>query len=141
MSHAKSLRVLGRKLDVEQVSTFKLEKCADSYRLWLSKGLFSFDRADIARLNAKALKGRANRRTATRQLVSVSQQLRVLGGYLDRIEVRAFNIVWTSGSAILEYEGVNGERNSRVFTAEELRQVGLHRSRLRSSRQLLKAIA
>jgi hypothetical protein len=128
MSHATSLRALGQTPGVEQVSTFKLEKCANSYRLWISKRLFSFDRADIARLNAQALKARTNRRSATGQLVSLSQQLRALGGYLDRIEVRSFNIVWTSGSAILEYEGINGERNSRIFTAEELRQLGLHRS-------------
>ena len=134
MSHAKSLRVIGQTLEAAQVTTFKLAKGADSYRLWIGKRLFCFAQADISRLDAQAQKKRTNHSTTgTRPSTSLSQQLRALGGHLDRIEVRAFRIVWTGDFAILDYKRANGERNRRAFTAEELRQRGLHRSLLRSS--------
>jgi hypothetical protein len=50
--------------------------------------------------------------------------------------VSAFHIMWTAGSVILGYQPLNGEWNYRTFTAEELRQRGLHRRLLRSSRYL-----
>ena len=131
MSHAKSLRVIGQTLEAADVRAFKLETHASSYRLWIAKRLFCFGPADILRLDALA--GNKRQTHFTRPSTSLSQQLRALGGQLDRIKARAFRIVWTGGAAILEYERVNGERNRRVFTAEELRQVGLNRSLLRSS--------
>jgi len=136
MSHAKSLRVIGQTLQAAQVTTFKLEKHASAYRLWIARRLYCFGPADISRLDARAQKKRKNHFTRPSNAL-LSQQLRALGGHLDRIEVRAFRIVWTGGFAILDYERVNREWNHRVFTAEELRQLGLHRSLLRSSGYLL----
>lgn len=137
MSYAKSLRVLGQLLEAAQVASFKLEKRSELYRLWIGKTLFRFDPADIARLDALAQKRRKNfSGTVTRPPKSLSQYLRALGGQLDRIDVRSFRIVWTDTSATLEYEQTNGERNRRVFMAEELWQLGLHRSLLRSNRHL-----
>ena len=56
MSHAKSLRVIGQTLEAARVTTFKLEKHAQPYRLWIADRLFSFGPADISRLDAKAQK-------------------------------------------------------------------------------------
>ena len=119
--HAKSLRVIGQTLEVARVTTFKLEKHAKPYHLWIADRLFSFGPADISRLDAKAQKRRKHHSSCMRRPTSLSQQLRTLGGYLDRIEVSSFRIVWTDGSALLDYKRVNGERNCRTFTAEELR--------------------
>lgn len=136
MSHAKSLRAIGQTLQAARVTTFKLEKNADLYRLWIANRLFCLGPADISRLDTQARKRRANHPTANRPLTALPPQLRALGGYLDRVEVRTFRIVWTGASALLEYERVTGERNRRVFPVEELRQLGLHRSLLRSSHYL-----
>ena len=137
MSHAKSLRTIGQTLQDARVPRFKLEKRGDTYRLWIAKRLFCFGPADISRLEAQGRKRRTEYPTAaTRSSTSLPQQLRALGGQLDRIEVRAFRIVWTGDSALLEYERANGEWNRRIFVADELRQLGLQRSLLRSSRYL-----
>lgn len=56
MSHAKSLRVIGATLEAAQVTSFKLEKHAAPYRLWIAKRLFCFGPADISRLDARAQK-------------------------------------------------------------------------------------
>jgi len=132
MSHAQALRVIGQTLEEAGVPTFKLDKHAEIYRLWTGKLVFRFGPADISRLDAQAQKRRGKRLTAMRPSTSLSQQLRTLGGHLDRIEISSFRLVWTAGSALLDYERVMGERNCRAFTAEELRQLGLHRSLLRS---------
>ena len=39
MSHAKSLRVIGQTLEAARVTTFKLEKHAQPYRLWIADRL------------------------------------------------------------------------------------------------------
>jgi hypothetical protein len=57
-----------------------------------------------------------------------------LGDHLDRLELSAFHITWTDDSVILGYQPVDGDWNYRSFRAEELRQRGLHRRLLRSSR-------
>jgi hypothetical protein len=136
MSHAKSLRAIGQTLQAARVTTFKLEKNGGLYRLWIANRLFCLGPADISRLDTQARKRRANHPTDNRPVTALPQQLRALGGYLDRVEVRTFRIVWTGASALLEYERVTGERNRRVFPIEELRQLGLHRSLLRSSHYL-----
>ena len=137
MSHAKSLRVIGQTVEAAQVKAFTLEKHDDSYLLWITERLFCFTPADISRLDAQAQKRRRNPPTvATQPPKSLSQQLRALGGHLDRVEVCSFRLVWAGDSAILDYERANGERSYKSFTAEELRQLGLHRSLLRSGRYL-----
>ena len=134
MSHAKSLRVIGQSLEAAQVPRFKLTKDAESYQLWIAKYQFCFSPGDIARLDAQAQKRRVNRIAAPLPPKTLSQQLRALGTYLDRIDVRSFRLVWTADFAILEYENsVNKSGNSRVFTAEELRQLGLRRKLSRST--------
>jgi hypothetical protein len=165
MSHAKSLRVIGQILEAAKVETFELEKHGQRYLVWsaaLTKegklilrnalqdndfasqnnrqaipNVFCFNPVDISRLDARAQKRRRNQSSsATRPSTMLSHQLRSLGDHLDRIEVSAFHIMWTAGSVILGYQPLNGEWNYRTFTAEELRQRGLHRRLLRSSRYL-----
>ena len=138
MSHAKSLRVIGQSLETAQVPTFKLAKGGDTYQLWIAKYKFCFRPADIACLDAQAQKRRSSRTAGSLPPKTLSQQLRALGAYLDRIGVGTFRLLWTADFAILEYEGrVNKSRNSKVFTAEELRQLGLHRRLLRSTPYLV----
>src|SRR5258708_13029837 len=127
-SQGKYLRVIGQTLEAARVTTFKLEKHAQPYRLWIADRLFCFGPADISRLDAKAQKRRKNQSSSTRRPTSLSQQLRALGGYLDRIEVSSFRIVWTAGSALLDYERINGERNFRAFTPEDFPHKNLHRN-------------
>ena len=164
MSHAKSLRVIGQILEAAKVETFELEKHGQRYLVWsaaLTKegklilrnalqdnasqnnrqaipNVFCFNPIDISRLDARAQKRRRNQSSsAMRPSTLLSHQLRSLGDHLDRIEVSAFHIMWTAGSVILGYQPVDGDWNYRTFTAEELRQRGLHRRLLRSSRYLL----
>jgi hypothetical protein len=132
MSHARALRVIGQTLEASQVSVFKLEKSEDCYRLWIAKDLFCFDEAEILRVDAQAQKRRAKQLTFPRPPSSLSQQIRALGDHFDRIQVRYFRLVWTSDCVIVEYQRFDEDRNAKVFTAEELRQLGLNRSLLRS---------
>src|SRR6266498_68962 len=165
MSHAKSLRVIGQLLEAAKVETFELEKHGQRYLAWsasLTKegelilrnalqdndfasqnnrqaipNVFCFNPADISRLDARAQKRRRNQSSsAMRPSTMLSHQLRTLGDHLDRLELCAFHIMWTAGSVILGYQLVDGDWNYRSFTAEELRQLGLHRRLLRSSRYL-----
>ena len=136
MVHANALRVIGQTLEQARVTTFKLEKHTDSYQLWIAKRLFSFGPGDILRRDAKAQKRRRSQFTPPRPPASLSQQLRGLGGYLDRIHVNSFCVEWAAGSALLEYERVSGERNLKTFTPEELQHLGLHGTSLRSSHYL-----
>ncbi len=163
MSHAKSLRVIGQSLEAARVDTFELEKHDRHYLVWIVSStkadelislrdkdiapqnslqptadpLFCFSPADISRLDAQAQKRRRNQSSSpTRLSKMLSHQLRTLGDHLDRIEVSAFQIVWTPGSVLLDYQPLDGRRKSRVFTAEELQQLCLHGKWLRSSRDL-----
>ncbi|HEY7218456.1 MAG TPA: hypothetical protein VH985_08680 [Candidatus Binatia bacterium] len=166
MSHAKSLRVIGQSLEAARIATFELEKHDEHYLVWIvslakadelilrdplsrkdvvpqsnrkttANPLFCFSRAEISRLDAQAQKRRRNQSSsATRLSKMLSHQLRTLGDHLDRIEVSAFQIVWTPGSVLLDYQPIDGRRNCRIFTAEELRQLCLHGKWLRSSDHL-----
>jgi hypothetical protein len=166
MSHAKSLRVIGQSLEAARIATFELEKHDEHYLVWIvslakadelilrdplsrkdvvpqsnrkttANPLFCFSRAEISRLDAQAQKRRRNQSSsATRLSKMLSHQLRTLGDHLDRIEVSAFQIVWTPGSVLLDYQPIDGRRNCRIFTAEELRQLCLHGKCLRSSDHL-----
>lgn len=136
MSHAKALRVIGQTLDTAGITTFKLNKCAEFYGLWTADYVFCFAADDICRLDSNAQKRRKNNSMPIRSTL-LSHQLRALGDYLDRREVTTFRIVWTADSALLDYEQLDGDRTSKAFTPEELRQLGLHRSLFRSSQYLL----
>jgi hypothetical protein len=162
MLHAKSLRVIGQLLEAANVETFEVEKHGQRYLVWsasLTKegelilqnalqdnncasqntrqaipNVFCFNPADISRLDARAQKRRRHQSSsATRPSTMLSHQLRSLGDHLDRLELSAFHIMWTAGSVILGYQPVDGDWTYRSFTAEELRQRGLHRKLLRSS--------
>lgn len=162
MSHAKSLRVIGQLLEAAKVATFEVEKHGQNYfvcsasltkegELILRNALqdsdfasqnkrqaiphvFCFNPADISRLDARAQKRRGNQSSsATPPSRMLSHQLRSLGDHLDRLELSAFHIMWTAGSVILGYQPVDENWNYRHFTAEELRQRGLHRKLLRTS--------
>jgi hypothetical protein len=161
MSHAKSFRVIGQLLEAANVETFEMEKHGQRYFVWsasLTKegelilrnalqdnnlalqntrraipNVFCFNPADISRLDALAQKRRRNQSSSvTRPSAMLSHQLRSLGDHLDRLELSTFHIIWTVGSVILGYQPVDGDWNYRHFTAEELRQRGLHRKLLRS---------
>jgi hypothetical protein len=137
MSHAKSLRVIGQSLEAAKVATFELEKQGQRYLVWITNRVFCFSPADISRLDAQAQKRRRNQSSSTtRDSKMLSHQLRTLGDHLDRIDVSAFHIVWTADSVILDYQPLDGQRHCRTFAPEELRQLCLHRSLLRSSRYL-----
>ncbi len=170
MSHGKSLRVIGQSLEAARIATFELEKHDQHYLVWilsLTKAdelisrhtlrdkdsgpqnglqptvnpLFCFSPADISRLDAQAQKRRKNQSSsATRLSKMLSHQLRFLGDHLDRIEVSAFQIVWTLGSVFLDYQPVDGQRTCRTFTAEELQQLCLHGKWPRSSRYLFQRL-
>ena len=141
MSHGKSLRVIGQSLEAAKVATFELEKRGPRYLVWIANRVFCFTPADISRLDAQAQKRRKNQSSsATRLSKMLSHQLRFLGDHLDRIEVSAFQIVWTLGSVFLEYQPVDGQRTCRTFTAEELQQLCLHGKWPRSSRYLFQRL-
>ena len=140
MSHARSLRVIGQTLDGAQVARFKLVNSDGCYRLWIGKDLFCFDQGEILRLDAQCRSKRAGHPNLSGQHGTVSQQLRALGDYLDRLRVCEFRLVWTGNCAILDYRRFDSDRNSRVFTVEELRQLGLHRSLLRSTPYLYRTV-
>jgi hypothetical protein len=161
MSHAKSLRVIGQLLEAAKVATFEVEKHGQHYfvcasltkegELILRNALqdtdfasqnkrqaiphvFCFNPGDISRLDARAQKRRRNQSSsAAPPSRMLSHQLRSLGDHLDRLELSAFHIMWTAGSVILGYQPVDQNWNYRRFTAEELRQRGLHRKLLRTS--------
>jgi hypothetical protein len=134
MSYAKSLRVIGQTLEAARVATFEVEKSGPCYFVTIGDRLFCFSPADISRLNAQAQKRRQNQSSSIARLSKrLSHQLRTLGDHLDRIKVSAFHIVWTAGSVILDYQPLDGQRNCRTFTADELRQLCLHRRLPRSS--------
>jgi hypothetical protein len=93
-----------------------------------------FALADISRLDDQAQKQRRvnssphNKQTYQR----LSQLLRAMGDQLDRTEVNSFHISWTSNSASVDFQSMDGESNSRTFTVEKLEQLGSH-SRFRQS--------
>jgi hypothetical protein len=154
MSHGKSLRVIGQTLEAARIPIFEVEKRGPHYIVCIAStikvvegllrdnknaanGVFCFTSADITRLDAQAQKRRRNQSSsATRLSKILSHQLRALGDHLDRIEVSDFHIVWTTDSVILDCQTVDGQWKRRIFTPEELRQLVLHRSLLRSSHYL-----
>ena len=62
----------------------------------------------------------------------LSQLLRALGDHLDQSQVSAFQISWSQDSALLTFNSLDDESDSRTFTADKLQQLGSH-SRFRRS--------
>jgi hypothetical protein len=162
MAHAKSLRVIGQSLETAKLQAFELETDGPNYVLrsdsltaaseWILRHAlrpndFSkqsarqstvsrsmrFALADISRLDDQAQKQRRVNSAPHKQTYQrLSQLLRALGDQLDRTEVNSFHISWTSNSASVDFQSMDGQRDSRTFTAEKLEQLGSH-SRFRRS--------
>jgi hypothetical protein len=162
MAHAKSLRVIGQSLEAAKLSAFELNTDGPNYVVmsnsltktgeWILRHALNpddtsdqsagqsainrsacFSPADISRLDDQAQKQRRNNSSPDRQAYSrLSQLLRALGDHLDRTEVSAFHISWTYDSVSVDFQSLNGQSDSRTFTAQKLQQLGSH-SRFRRS--------
>ena len=162
MAHAKSLRVIGQSLEVAKLPAFELEMDGPNYVVtsdsltktgeWILRHALSandiseqstrqstvsrwvrFSLADIARLDDQAQKQRRTNSSPHTQAYSrLSQLLRALGDHLDRTQVSAFHISWTSDSVSVDFQSLDGQSDSRTFTTEKLQQLGSH-SRFRRS--------
>jgi len=162
MGHAKSLRVIGQSLETAKLQGFELETDGPNYVLrcdsltaaseWILRHAlrpndFSkqsarqptvsrsvrFALADISRLDDQAQKQRRVNSSPHEQTYQrLSQLLRALGDQLDRTEVNSFHISWTSDSAAVDFQSMDGQNDSRTFTAKKLEQLGSH-SRFRRS--------
>jgi hypothetical protein len=168
MVHAQSLRVIGQSLEAAGVTTFELEKHGQYYVAWsdslaktdewiLRDGLtkdvlgagareakadysLCFTRFDISRLDAQSRKNRRNHFSSNTQRSSkLSQLLRTLGDQLDKMEVSAFHISWTSDSvSIVTLPVGNMIIDRKTTTAEKLQQLCFHRRLRRTSPQVLR---
>jgi hypothetical protein len=162
MSHAKSLRVIGLSLEAARIATFELEKYGPQYMVWsdsvtkadewilrnalrennvvsqdarhsTANRVFCFSPADISRLDSQAQKQRRNQSFSAAPVSKLlSDCLRTLGDHFDRLQVHAFRIEWTVRSVTVDYQRVDGQRNCRTFTAEELQHLCAHPRLLRS---------
>jgi hypothetical protein len=165
MAHAKSLRIIGQSLETAKVQAFELETDGPTYVVrsnsltvaseWILRHAlrpndFSeksvrqptvsrsvrFTPADISRLDDQAQKQwRINSSPQTHS--RLSQLLRTLGDQLDRTKVNSFHISWTFNSASVDFQSMDGQNDSRTFTAEKLEQLGSHTRFQRSSRTRL----
>ncbi len=162
MAHAKSLRVIGQSLELAKLPAFELETDGPNYVVtsdsltktgeWILRHALSpndvsesarqsavnrtvrFSPTDISRLDDQAQKQRRNDSSSGIQAYSrLSQLLRALGDHLDRTEVGAFHISWTSDSVSVDFQSLDGQSDSRTFTAEKLEQLGSHLRFRRSS--------
>jgi hypothetical protein len=133
MLHSRSLKTIGQALESAKIVTFKIDTKSDAYRLCIGQVMFPFDAASLSSLRALIEKAKPTVFvSASRTRSGLADQLRAVGGYIDRIEVDEFRLVWTQSFAILDYEQADGDRGHRVFTAEELKELGLHRPLPRS---------
>jgi hypothetical protein len=142
MVHAKSLRIIGQALEAARVTIFELENYENYYVVWsdcmteageliLRNALngndgssqnnrqatanrsFCFHSTDITRLDAQLQKKRRNHFSSQTQASKLmSQLLRTLGDHLDRTEARTFHVSWTPGSASIDYQTPDGQRDS-----------------------------
>jgi hypothetical protein len=155
MSHAKSLRVIGQTLEAARIATFELEKYGPQYMVWsvavtetgermmrdalrrdkggaqdacdIANRVFCFSPGDISRLDGQAQKQRRNLSSSgTPPSKLISHGLRTLGDHFDRMHVTAFRIEWALNSVSIDYQRMNELRNSKTFTAEELRYLCEH---------------
>jgi hypothetical protein len=163
MAHAKSLRVIGQSLELAKLPAFQLETDGPNYVVtsdsltktgeWILRHALSpndvsdqsarqsavnrtvrFSPTDISRLDDQAQKQRRNDSSSGIQAYSrLSQLLRALGDHLDRTEVGAFHISWTSDSVSVDFQSLDGQSDSRTFIAEKLEQLGSHLRFRRSS--------
>jgi hypothetical protein len=127
MLHSRSLRIIGQALEASKVASFKIAARSDVYRVFVGDVMFRFDAAALSRVSALVQANKPNMFVLTSRVrPSLSEQLRAVGGFTDRMEVDEFRIVWTQNFAILDYEEADAELMHRVFTAEELQKLALH---------------
>jgi hypothetical protein len=127
MLHSRSLKTIGQALEAARIATFKIDAKSDVYRVFVGDVMFHFDAAALSRMSALVQTNKPNVFVqASRVRSSLSEQLRAVGGFTDRMEVDEFRIVWTRNFAILDYEEADAELNQRVFTAQELQELALH---------------
>lgn len=100
------------------------------------EGWLRYEPVIIARLDAQGRRKRRNLVSAQAQAPSkASQQLRTLGGHLDRIEARAFTISWNYPDFVkIGYQTADGQHEQRTFSFEKLDELGFHMRIRRSTR-------
>ena len=98
------------------------------------EGWLRYEPVIIARLDAQGQRKRRNLVSAQAPS-KASQQLRTLGGHLDRIEARAFTILWNyPNSVTIDYKASDGQHEQRSFSFEKLDELGFHMRIRRSTR-------
>lgn len=98
-------------------------------------GLLRFTPFNISRLDSQGQRKRRAHSSAQMQgSKNLSQLLRSLGDYLDRIKASAFHVRWTPDCVSVDYQEADGVSDSRQFSLERLRQLDLHTMLRRSSR-------
>jgi hypothetical protein len=150
MSHAKSLRVIGQKLDLAKVSVFELEHDGENYIVtsdsmartaeWILRYATSEDFALFRRAATKTplevkpvvftksdLTRLDNREVRRRRDVAqlepqlkLSHLLRTLGDHLDTNRARTFSVSWTTNSVIVDYKNSGGLTDRLRFAPTKL---------------------
>lgn len=163
MPHSRSLRVIGQSLEAAKLASFELDKHGPDYVLrskaltrtdeWIVRHALNqnqfqvsenrpggelalrFSARDLARLDEEAQKRRRDHSGAPAQDSSrLSQLLRTVGDYLDRMNVTSFHIASTADAITVNYQEAGGQQDSRTFTREKLQQLGFHTRFRRASR-------
>jgi len=152
--------VIGQSLEVAKIPTFELGADGLSYvvkcdsltqagewvlRHALSRNDFSeqttqskinrfvrFSPSDISRLDGQAQPQRYRNSSLPEECGRLSQLLRTLGYQLDPMMVSAFKITSSSASVSVDFQLPDGQRDSRTFTFDKLRQLGSSSRFLRS---------
>jgi hypothetical protein len=136
MTHAKSLRVIGQKLELTGIFVFQLEYDGQNYTVErdLPSGMAEwvvryaqplvFSHADLTRLDRlEATKRRGLSMTSQSELgTNLSLVLRALGDHLDRCSARSFRILWTPEWIIVNYKRADGVTNRLRYTPATLNQ-------------------
>ena len=95
-----------------------------------------YETLDIVRLDAQGRKKRRKHTfSQTRGAKTLSQLLRTVGEHLDRIEVSAFTVSWSTDSVSVDYQRAEGGREREDFTLKQVRELGLHMQLHRSGRE------
>jgi hypothetical protein len=150
MLHAKSLRVIGQKLDLARISLFEVEHDGENYTItsdlmgrtaeWILRYATSEDFAPFRRGTTKSPlatkpvvfteadlarldKAEARRRrdfSESQPQIKLPHLLRTLGDHLDKNRARTFSISWTPNSVIVDYKQSGGLTDRLRFTPTKL---------------------
>jgi len=157
MPYAKSLRIIGQSFENAKLQRFALKTDGSEYVVqidsldeaseWILRqavspvareslldGSVRFTPEDISRLDDLAKKQRKIDSSHTQTYRRLSQLLRTLGDYLDRMAVSTFHIFWASSSVVVDFQLPDGRTDFRTFTSEKLEQLGSHSRFRRASR-------